>query len=167
MLISLDAIKSIFSRDQHICKFMVDNEKIENWKGMGSVCPYYTTPVIWKEPAGSQCCLSKLTFLVMALTEADICCNQCNSSSEVRSSKKRKHDHVSTPILADQLEKPLAEALKYSILCASLLRGLYNFFSEFMEILSTTSYFLVLIWNIQYILSPKLFIFLNHLLLYS
>lgn len=133
MLISLDAIKLIFSRDQHIWKFMVDNEKIGIWKGMGSTCPHYTTTVywavIWKVLAGSQCCLSKLTCLMMALPGADICCNQCDSSTEVRSSMKRKHDHVSTAILADQPEKPLAEALKHSILCASLPHGLNNFFS--------------------------------------
>lgn len=114
-------------------------------------------PVIWKASAESWCCLSKLTCLMMVLAGADTCCDQCSSSTEVRSSKKRKYSHVSTPILADQVEKPLAEALKYSIRCASLLGSLYHFFSEFVEILSTTSYFLLHIWNMQCILSTKYF----------
>lgn len=132
MFISLDDFKSIFSWDQHICKFMVDNEKIRNWKGMGSACSHYTTTVYWPVIWKVLCCLSKLTCLLTALTGADICCNQHNSSTEGRSSKRRKYAHVSSPILADQLEMPLAEAFKYSILYASLLWGLYKFFSEFM-----------------------------------
>lgn len=128
---------------------------------MGSACSHYTTsllPAIWKDLAGSWCCLSKLTCLMTALARSDICCNQCNSSTEVRSSKKRKHAHVSTLILADQLEKPLAGALKYPVFLP-LCYEVYIIFSlNLWKFFWQHSYFLKHIWNIWHILSPKLFL---------